>query len=121
MPPSEPDIAFRSCLENVQRAKNRALLIDYDGTIAPFHIRPEATQPYPDVCSLAIHWRGLPQPQITNNKYKKYGSGTPKDYSRSGGVNEAAGMSAVAAGGASLCGSFGCQPRIASKVKKPMT
>lgn len=33
----------------VARAPVRVLLLDYDGTLAPFHVRPEQAVPYPEV------------------------------------------------------------------------
>lgn len=33
-------------------AGRRALLLDYDGTIAPFHVDPRQARPYPEVCEI---------------------------------------------------------------------
>jgi trehalose 6-phosphate phosphatase len=44
--------------DRVARARERVLLLDYDGTLAPFHRRPERAVPYPEVAALlkrAIH------------------------------------------------------------------
>lgn len=43
------DAALRAFFARVRRAKHRALLLDYDGTLAPFHVRPEQAFPYPGV------------------------------------------------------------------------
>lgn len=52
MQPLELNIAFRRCRRKLQCSKKRILLIDYDGTIAPFHLKPESARPYPDVCRI---------------------------------------------------------------------
>jgi trehalose 6-phosphate phosphatase len=36
----------------LQSAPNRALLLDYDGTLAPFRVQSETAIPYPGVCEL---------------------------------------------------------------------
>lgn len=46
------DAALRAFFARVRRAKHRALLLDYDGTLAPFNVRPEQAFPYPGVCPL---------------------------------------------------------------------
>jgi trehalose-phosphatase len=38
--------------ERLARARERVLLLDYDGTLAPFHRRPERAVPYPFVADL---------------------------------------------------------------------
>ena len=35
--------------ERVAKAPARLLMLDYDGTLAPFHVRPELAVPYPEV------------------------------------------------------------------------
>jgi trehalose-phosphatase len=34
------------------RARERVLMLDYDGTLAPFHVDPRLALPYPGVCSI---------------------------------------------------------------------
>jgi trehalose-phosphatase len=36
-------------LERVAKAPARLLMLDYDGTLAPFHVQPELAVPYPEV------------------------------------------------------------------------
>jgi trehalose-phosphatase len=36
-------------LSSIQEAPERVLILDYDGTLAPFNVRPEAAVPYPEV------------------------------------------------------------------------
>lgn len=38
--------------EQLSRASQKALLLDYDGTLAPFHVNPEKALPYPGVSEL---------------------------------------------------------------------
>ena len=35
----------------VARAKERVLMLDYDGTLAPFHVRPDLAVPYPEAAA----------------------------------------------------------------------
>lgn len=35
--------------QRIRRAPARVLMLDYDGTLAPFHVRPECAVPYPEV------------------------------------------------------------------------
>lgn len=44
-----PDLDYTDFLRGIASAPERILLLDYDGTLAPFHIRPELATPYPDV------------------------------------------------------------------------
>jgi trehalose-phosphatase len=34
------------------RARERLLMLDYDGTLAPFHVDPRLALPYPQVCTI---------------------------------------------------------------------
>lgn len=45
-----PDIDPADFLTRVRAAPRRLLLLDYDGTLAPFHVNPRRAQPYPGVC-----------------------------------------------------------------------
>ena len=38
--------------ERVATARERLLMLDYDGTLAPFHVRPERAVPYPEVAKV---------------------------------------------------------------------
>ncbi|HEX5463390.1 MAG TPA: trehalose-phosphatase [Burkholderiales bacterium] len=42
-------LEFDAFFEQLRGAKHALLLSDYDGTLAPFHIRPERAKPYPGV------------------------------------------------------------------------
>jgi len=44
-----PGLDFTDFLQGIADAPERILLLDYDGTLAPFHIRPELATPYPEV------------------------------------------------------------------------
>jgi trehalose 6-phosphate phosphatase len=44
-----PGLDFAAFMRGIARAPERILLLDYDGTLAPFRIRPELATPYPDV------------------------------------------------------------------------
>ncbi|MCI0529319.1 MAG: trehalose-phosphatase [Nitrospira sp.] len=45
----KPELSFDSFFERVNRGEKRALLLDYDGTLAPFCIRRNEAVPYPGV------------------------------------------------------------------------
>jgi trehalose-phosphatase len=47
-----PRIDFAGFVAGIRTAAERVLMLDYDGTLAPFHIRPEAAVPYPEVAGL---------------------------------------------------------------------
>jgi trehalose-phosphatase len=44
-----PRIDWVEFLEGISRAPGRVLMLDYDGTLAPFQVRPERATPYPGV------------------------------------------------------------------------
>jgi len=44
-----PRIDWQAFLEGIATAPERVLMLDYDGTLAPFQIRPERAVPYPGV------------------------------------------------------------------------
>ena len=44
-----PGFDLERYLHGIARAPERVLVLDYDGTLAPFRIRPELATPYPDV------------------------------------------------------------------------
>ena len=44
-----PRVDWNTFLENIRAARERVLMLDYDGTLAPFHVRPERAVPYPGV------------------------------------------------------------------------
>jgi trehalose 6-phosphate phosphatase len=44
-----PSFDLAAFFERVARAPARLLMLDYDGTLAPFHVRPECAVPYPEV------------------------------------------------------------------------
>ncbi|MGH8744558.1 MAG: trehalose-phosphatase [Burkholderiales bacterium] len=45
-------IDLAAYLEKIPRARERVLMLDYDGTLAPFQVRPERAVPYPGVAKL---------------------------------------------------------------------
>ncbi|HUP94836.1 MAG TPA: trehalose-phosphatase [Burkholderiales bacterium] len=47
-----PSVDLVSFLAKVAEAKHRLLMLDYDGTLAPFHVQPECAVPYPEVRSM---------------------------------------------------------------------
>jgi trehalose 6-phosphate phosphatase len=44
-----PDIDFATLREKLRGSSQKALLLDYDGTLAPFHAQPDKAFPYPGV------------------------------------------------------------------------
>jgi trehalose-phosphatase len=44
-----PRVDLKRFLACVSGASHRVLMLDYDGTLAPFHVRPERAVPYPGV------------------------------------------------------------------------
>ena len=47
--PSSMDGKITDFLSRLQRARSRALLLDYDGTLAPFTCDPAQAHPYPEI------------------------------------------------------------------------
>jgi trehalose-phosphatase len=48
----------------LQGARERVLLLDYDGTIAPFHLDPRLALPYPNVCNVLRKVSAVPGTRI---------------------------------------------------------
>jgi trehalose 6-phosphate phosphatase len=46
-----PQLDWAAFLDRIGVACSRLLLLDYDGTLAPFHVRPELAKPFPEVLS----------------------------------------------------------------------
>lgn len=46
-----PQLDWAGFLDSIAAARSRLLLLDYDGTLAPFHVRPELAVPYPEAAS----------------------------------------------------------------------
>ena len=44
-----PRVDFAEFVANIACAPSRVLMLDYDGTLAPFDVRPERAVPYPEV------------------------------------------------------------------------
>lgn len=44
-----PEVDLQAFYRQVREAPQRALLLDYDGTVAPFHVEPNKAYPYPGV------------------------------------------------------------------------
>ena len=47
-----PRVDFEAFVESIGRAPSRVLMLDYDGTLAPFHLRPDLAVPYPEVAAV---------------------------------------------------------------------
>lgn len=47
-----PGLDLAAFIENIRGAPARVLMLDYDGTLAPFHVRPELAVPYPEVAAI---------------------------------------------------------------------
>ena len=47
-----PRVDMASFHARVAGASTRVLMLDYDGTLAPFHVRPELAVPYPEVAAV---------------------------------------------------------------------
>lgn len=47
-----PNLDLDQFFERLSGARKRVLLLDYDGTLAPFHVRPDRTMPYPGVADI---------------------------------------------------------------------
>ena len=46
-----PQVDWAAFIARIADAPSRVLLLDYDGTLAPFHVRPELAVPYPEVAA----------------------------------------------------------------------
>jgi len=44
-----PRVNLKTFFERISSARERVLMLDYDGTLAPFQVRPERATPYPGV------------------------------------------------------------------------
>lgn len=42
-----PSLDYARFIASIANAPSRVLLLDYDGTLAPFHVRPQEARPYP--------------------------------------------------------------------------
>ena len=47
-----PRVDLAAFYERVAGAPGRVLMLDYDGTLAPFHVQPERAVPYPEVAAV---------------------------------------------------------------------
>lgn len=47
-----PSLDLASFFHDVAYAPSRLLMLDYDGTLAPFHVQPERAVPYPEVAGV---------------------------------------------------------------------
>jgi trehalose 6-phosphate phosphatase len=47
-----PRVDFAAFIAAISRASERVLMLDYDGTLAPFKLRPEEAVPYPAVAAV---------------------------------------------------------------------
>ena len=47
-----PRVDFEGFVESIARAPSRVLMLDYDGTLAPFHMRPDLAVPYPEAAAV---------------------------------------------------------------------
>ena len=46
-----PSVDLAAFVERIETAPQRVLMLDYDGTLAPFHVDPAQAVPYPDVAA----------------------------------------------------------------------
>ncbi|HKA45461.1 MAG TPA: trehalose-phosphatase [Burkholderiales bacterium] len=46
-----PAVDLQAFFESLGHARDCVLMLDYDGTLAPFHERPECARPYPEVAA----------------------------------------------------------------------
>lgn len=44
-----PSLDYAQFIAGIAKAPSRVLLLDYDGTLAPFHVNPQEARPYPEV------------------------------------------------------------------------
>ena len=47
-----PSVDLAAFVERIETAPARVLMLDYDGTLAPFHVEPAQAVPYPDVAAV---------------------------------------------------------------------
>ena len=47
-----PGVDLAAFVESIGTARERVLMLDYDGTLAPFHVEPALAVPYPDVAAM---------------------------------------------------------------------
>jgi trehalose 6-phosphate phosphatase len=47
-----PRVDFAGFIAGLAQAPQRVLMLDYDGTLAPFHVRPDLAMPYPEVATV---------------------------------------------------------------------
>lgn len=47
-----PRVDLTAFFERLSHAPARLLMLDYDGTLAPFHVQPECAVPYPEVAAV---------------------------------------------------------------------
>ena len=47
-----PSLDIAGFFQRVAKAPARLLMLDYDGTLAPFHVQPERAVPYPEVADV---------------------------------------------------------------------
>ncbi len=47
-----PKVSLEGFFEQLHKAVEKALLLDYDGTLSPFHTDPSKAYPYPEVCDV---------------------------------------------------------------------
>jgi trehalose-phosphatase len=47
-----PRVDIAAFESRIAEAASRVLMLDYDGTLAPFHVRPELATPYPEIAAI---------------------------------------------------------------------
>jgi trehalose 6-phosphate phosphatase len=47
-----PSLDLSGFFQRIAKARARLLMLDYDGTLAPFHVQPERAVPYPEVVAV---------------------------------------------------------------------
>ena len=58
-----PQVSLDAFFDQLSRSKS-LLLLDYDGTIAPFKIHPEEAKPYPGIGERLIQMQALPRTTV---------------------------------------------------------
>jgi trehalose 6-phosphate phosphatase len=62
--PLNDDFDLQRFFARLASAPERVLLLDYDGTLAPFHIDPRLALPYPGVCAVLRRVMAVPRTRV---------------------------------------------------------
>ena len=64
MKPLNDDFDLERFFSRLACARERVLLLDYDGTLAPFHVDPRLALPYPNVCAVLRRVMMVPRTRV---------------------------------------------------------